>query len=420
MLATGGGLVTLRRQLAIVAVVYVVEGFPMGVFADVWPVFFRRHGASLAEIGWLSGLSIAWSLKVLWSPLVDRFGERRRWIAACVAVMAGCLLVFSGVDADGVGALAWLAIGLFCLASATQDVAIDAYTIGLVERGREGPANSVRITAYRVGLIAAGGMLLLPRWIGWSGAFGVAALALLASAGAVLACPPVSVPEVARRELVPALRRWLMRSGVLSVAGFILLYRVGDRAMGPMVSPFWVDRGFSDEEIAFVKTTLGTLATVAGAVVGGIVVSRAGIARSLAILGALALASNLGYAAAAATGAGWAGVASASVLESFCGGLASAAFLSYLMRICEKEHAAVQYALVTSLYALAGTLVAAPSGWITERIGYAAYFALTAAFALPAFAFLPGARSWLEPPQAPSAPFTPASPGAPRRDPPRS
>jgi PAT family beta-lactamase induction signal transducer AmpG len=200
----------------------------------------------------------------------------------------------------------------------------------------------------------------------------------------------------------------------------VLLYRVGDRAMGPMVSPFWVDRGFSLEQIAFAKTTLGTLATVAGAVVGGLVVSRAGIARSLAILGALALASNLGYAAAAATDAGWIGVVSASVLESFCGGLASAAFLSYLMRICEKEHAAVQYALVTALYALAGTLVAAPSGWITERIGYAAYFALTAVFALPAFAFLPGARSWLGPAEAAPAALTPASPRAPRRDPPRS
>ena len=411
---------SLRRQLAIVAVVYVVEGFPMGVYADVWPVFFRRHGASLAEIGWLSGLSIAWSLKVLWSPLIDRFGERRRWIAACVAVMAGCLLVFGGAEPGGVGTLAWLAIGLFCLASATQDVAIDAYTIGLVERGREGPANSVRITAYRVGLIAAGGMLLLPRWIGWPGAFLAAALALVSFAAAVLACPPVTVPEVARRELVPALRRWLLRSGVLSVGAFVLLYRVGDRAMGPMVTPFWVDRGFSNEEIAFAKTTLGTLATVAGAVVGGIVVSRAGIARSLAILGALALASNLGYAAAAATDAGWIGVVSASALESFCGGLASAAFLSYLMRICEKEHAAVQYALVTSLYALAGTLVAAPSGWITERIGYAAYFALTAVFALPAFAFLPGARSWLEPSEAPPAALIPASPRAPRPDPPRS
>lgn len=392
----------------------------MGVYADVWPVFFRRGGASLAEIGWLSGLAIAWSLKVLWSPLVDRFGERRRWIAGCVSVMAGCLLVFAGAETEtgGVGALAWLAIAVFCLASATQDVAIDAYTIGLVERGREGPANSVRITAYRVGLIAAGGMLLLPRWVGWPGAFLAAALALGLFGIAVLACPPVAVPEVARRELVPALRRWLLRSGALSVAAFVLLYRVGDRAMGPMVTPFWVDRGFSNEEIAFAKTTLGTLATVAGAIAGGIVVAKTGIARSLATLGALALASNLGYAAAAATGAGWIGVVSASALESFCGGLASAAFLSYLMRICEKEHAAVQYALVTSLYALAGTLVAAPSGWITERIGYAAYFALTAAFALPAFAFLPGARSWLEP--EPADALTPASPRAPRPDPPRS
>jgi PAT family beta-lactamase induction signal transducer AmpG len=414
-----GGLVSLRRQLAIVALVYVVEGFPMGVFADVWPVFFRRNAASLAEIGWLTALSIAWSLKVLWSPLVDRFGERRRWIAASLAIMSGCLLVFSGAPHEGVGTLAWLAIGLFCMASATQDIAIDAYTIGLIERGDEGPANSMRITAYRAGLIAAGGMLLLPRWIGWSGAFLVAGLALLLLAAAVLACPPVAVPEAARRELLAPLRRWLGRGGLASVAAFVLLYRVGDRAMGPMVAPFWVDSGFSDEQIAFAKTTLGTLATVAGAVVGGGVVARIGIGRSLLALGICGLVSNLGYAAAAATGAGWAGVVAASVVESFCSGLASAAFLSYLMRICEKEHAAVQYALVTSVYALAGTGVAAPSGWITERIGYASYFALTAAYALPAFAFLRGARGWLGP-DVGRAPATRASPPAPRRDPPGS
>jgi PAT family beta-lactamase induction signal transducer AmpG len=392
----------------------------MGVYADVWPVFFRRHGATLAAIGWLSGLSIAWSLKVFWSPLVDRFGERQHWIAACLALMAGCLAVFAGADRDGVGGIAWLAIGLFCLASATQDIAIDAYTIGLVERGHEGPANSVRITAYRAGLIAAGGMLLLPRWIGWSGAFLAAALACALLAAAVLACPRVAVPEVARRELVPAMWRWILREGVVSVAAFVLLYRVGDRAMGPMVTPFWVDQGFSNEQIAFTKTTLGTLATVAGAVCGGGVVARIGIGRALGALGVLAMASNLGYAAAAALDAGWAGVAAASVVESFCSGLASAAFLSYLMRICEKEHAAVQYALVTSLYAFAGTLVAAPSGWITERIGYTAYFALTAAFALPAFAFLRRAQGWIGLADAAQAALTPASSPEPRRDPPRS
>ena len=411
---------SLRRQLAIVALVYVVEGLPMGIHGDVWPVFFRRHGATLAEIGWLSAFSIAWSLKVLWSPLVDRWGERRHWIAACLSLMAACLALFAASDGEGVSAAAWLALAVFHLASATQDVAIDAYTIGLVDRGREGPANSVRITAYRAGLIAAGGLLLLPSWIGWSGTFLVAAAGFALSALAVLACPRVAVAEAERRALVPAMRRWILREGVVSVTAFVLLYRVGDRAMGPMVTPFWVDSGFSNEQLAFAKTTLGTLATVAGAVIGGGVVARIGIGRALGVLGVLAMASNLGYAAVAALHAGWAGMVAASAVESFCGGLASAAFLSYLMRICEKQHAAVQYALVTSLYALAGTLVAAPSGWITERIGFAAYFALTAAMALPAFAFLRGARGWLGVADDAPAALTPASSPEPRRDRPGS
>ena len=175
-----------------------------------------------------------------------------------------------------------------------------------------------------------------------------------------------------------------------------MLYRVGDRAMGPMVKPFWVDRGFSYEEIGFVSTALGAVAMIVGAVVGGGVVARIGIGRSLWALGALALASNLAYAAAAGMPeCGRSGVYAASIVESFCGGLATAAFLSYLMRICQKEHAAVQYALLTAVYALAGALIAMPSGWLTERLDYAGYFALTAVFALPAFAFLPAARRWL-------------------------
>jgi MFS family permease len=133
--------VSWRRQLAIIALVYVIEGFPMGVYADVWPVFFRRHGATLAEIGWLSGLSIAWSLKVLWSPLVDRFGERRRWIAACVAVMAGCLMVFSGAPSDGVSALVAGDRGVSAsLAAGRRD-----RRLPIARRARaRGPANSVR------------------------------------------------------------------------------------------------------------------------------------------------------------------------------------------------------------------------------------------------------------------------------------
>jgi PAT family beta-lactamase induction signal transducer AmpG len=387
---------SLRRKLSIIALVYLIEGFPMGIYADVWPVFFRRHDVSLTEIGWLSGLSLAWSFKVLWSPLVDRFGERRQWIAACMLVMGVCLVAIAAGDVRQLGLGLWLACALYCIASATQDVAIDAYAIGLTDRGEEGPVNSMKVTAYRMGLLTATGLLFLPRWIGWSGTFWVAAAFSATMALAVFAAPPVSVPRESRRETVVPLRRWLGRGGAVWVLLFILLYRVGDRAMGPMVGPFWVDRGFSDEEIAATKWAFNFGVTVLGAIAGGAVVARIGIGRSLWVLGALALASNLGYAAAAAfPESGRAGVYAASIVESFCSGLATAAFLSYLMRICEKEHAAVQYALVTAVYGLSGSLISMPSGWLTDHLGYAWYFAATALYALPAFAFLPRARSWI-------------------------
>ncbi|MEZ4353420.1 MAG: MFS transporter [Myxococcota bacterium] len=398
---------SLTRKLWVIALVYVIEGFPMGVYMDVWPVYLRRSGVSLAEIGLLSGLSMAWSAKVLWSPLVDRHGERQHWIAGALVVMAAALAVLAvAPPVDRIGPLVWAAFALFCLASATQDVAIDAYTIGLVDRGEEGPANSVRVGAYRAGLIAAGGgLLFLPRFLGWSGTFAVAAGLSLAMAVGLRATPRLATrrsaspdsPGPSEHPRDGAFTTWLSRPELLGVALFVMLYRVGDRAMGPMVKPFWVDRGFADEEIALVSTTLGALATVVGALVGGAFVRRFGIARSLVWLGLLALGSNLTYAAAAALPeSGRSGVYAASIAESFCGGLATAAFMSYLMHVCEKRHAAVQYATLTALYALAGSLVAVPSGWLAQRLDYAAYFALTAVFALPAFAFLRAAGGWID------------------------
>lgn len=387
----------LRRTLSIIALVYVIEGFPMGVYAHVFGVYFRRHDVGLSALGLIGGLSLAWSLKVLWSPLVERFGTRIDWIRAALLAMAAALVVVAGVDPRPIGAVLWAALVLYCAASATQDVAIDAYTIGLVDRGDEGPANSVRIAAYRLGLIASGsGLLFLPRWVGWNGAFLAGAGLTLAMAVSLRLAPAIPLPPPSERHPLRALRAWTERRGALAVAAFVGLYRIGDKAMGPMVSPFWVDRGFGNEEIAVFSTFVGALATVAGAALGGWAVARGGIVRALWWTGVAALASNLGYAAAAHwPESGRLGVYAAGAVESLTGGAVGAAFLSYLMRICEKEHAAVEYALLTALYALAGSLLAGASGWITEATGYATYFALTAAFAVPAFAFLPRAARWL-------------------------
>jgi len=393
--------VNLRRTLPIIALVYVIEGFPMGVH-ELWSVYLRAHGVSLSQVGLLSALRFAWTLKVLWSPLVDRIGEPRQWIAGSMVGMAVALVGISQCDPHSISVPLWIAFWVYCLASATQDVAIDGYAIGITERGDEGPVNSMKATAYRGGMVIATALLFLPRWIGWPGTFAIAASISACFAVSVFAAPRIAIPARERRELWPALKRWCGQGHAVAVIFFVMLYRLGDLAMGPMLSTFWVDRGFSLEEIGLVSKGLGIGAYVVGAIVGGWGVFRMGIARALWIFGALALGSNLSYAAVAALPElGRPGVYAAALTESLCSGLVSAAFLSYLMRICQREHAVVQYALLTAAYQLPGIFVASRSGFLTERLDYAPYFALTAAMALPAFAFLPRAatRIDLEPPE---------------------
>ncbi len=385
-------------MLVVVAGLYVIEGYPMGVFRDLWPVYLREAGASLATIGALSGLYVAWSLKVFWSPLVDRFGEFRTWIAGALVAMGLASLALPRFDLESVSIGLWTVWIAFCVGSATQDIAIDAYTIGVVPRGREGWANSVRITAYRVGLILGGGVLLfLPDLVGWPVTFQVSGALAFAMAIGVRLAPRVAVANAARRAPIRATWRWLSRPGGLSVLGFVLLYRLGDLGLAPMLKPFWVDRGFSNAEIATVSTAFGAGATVLGAIAGGAIVSSLGIGRALWVVGIAALGSNLGYAAAALASAQTPyPVYAASLVESFCSGLAAAGFLAYLMRICQREHAAVQYATLTALYALPGTFAGAISGVVTEEIGYGRYFAASALLALPAFLFLPRAQRWVD------------------------
>jgi MFS transporter, PAT family, beta-lactamase induction signal transducer AmpG len=390
--------VNLRRQLAIVALVYVIEGFPMGVYSGVFGFYFASRDVALATIGVLGWLSLAWSLKVAWSPLVERYGTRQQWIAGSLVAMAGALAAVAWLPANPIGAALWTALAIYCAASATQDIAIDAYTIGLVDRANLGPANAVRTAAYRVGMIAAsGGLLLLPDRFGWKSVFLAGAALSLLWAVTLAATPAVVLARASERRPLEALVRWARRPGAGSVVVFVLLFRIGDKAMGPMVAPFWEQRGFSATEYGAFAGLLGSLLFVAGGIAAGAAMARTGMVKALWATGALALLSNLVYAAAAAhPETGKLAVYAAAALESATSGAVGAAFVAYLMSICDKRYAAVEYALLSSLYAAAGAVLAGASGWITQALGYAGYFALTAAFALPAFAFLSRAARWID------------------------
>ncbi len=402
---TGGAETALRRKLPWIALLYFAQGLPFGVVYDLLPVYFRSAGVSLREIGFLSLLGLPWSLKVFWSPLVDRLGDRRSWSSLCLAAMAAILAVLPVFPP---GAFGWSLRGLllaFTVLSATQDIAIDAYTIGLVRHGEEGPANSMRVSAYRAAIIAVGGGLVaLSAFRSWPFLIRIAALALLLLAVGVRLAPRLSIPAAARRTLWRSLWTWLKRPAAPGVFLFILLFKVGDSGMGPMVKPFWLDRGLTPAEVGLISTTIGMLMTVLGAVVGGIFVGRVGIFRGLWILGALQAVSNLGYAGVAWLDLPRPSVYAASVFESLTGGMGTAAFLSFLMNICEREHAAVEYALLSAIFGLSRSVAGGFSGWATERLGYGDYFGVTFLLALPAFALLPWVRRWVQERSRRSAP----------------
>lgn len=397
---------TTRTKLYWVAVLYFAEGFPFGLIKDTLPVFFRVHGVRLADIGLLTLVGLPWSLKFLWAPAVDLWGQRRSWILTCQALLIIGILTLLAVDPTRVTAVTWVLLVSLAILSATQDIAIDAYTIELLDEEEMGPANGLRVTTYRIALISAGGALIaLAGLTGWPSAF--AAAAVLMGAAVLLSCRmprphrprrSSAVPERRAEALQDALwtplRQFFAHPGFIAVLCFVMLYKLGDMALGPMVRPFWVDRHFSMLQIGAVPGTVGVVTTVLGALLGGTLTKRWGVIRALWLLGIAQAASNLTYAVAAALPPSTPLMYVASVVESFCGGLGTAPFLAFLMSICDKNHAATQYALLSALFAPVGLVAATVSGWAVEHMGYAAYFSLTFFLAWPALFLLPWVRRW--------------------------
>jgi PAT family beta-lactamase induction signal transducer AmpG len=402
-----GSATTLRRKLSIVAALYFAEGFPFGIIRAALPVYFRIHGLSLQTLGLLDLLRAPWAAKFLWAPAVDAWGEYRRWMAGSQCLISLFLVILMFIDPSSPSVVLWICLlSLACL-SANQDIAIDAYTIGLLGKREMGIANGVRISSYRVALLIAGGVFVaLGGWIGWRVSFSLAALVLALCSVVSLSVPRTPIDGNPKREraLLQPIRDLLERPRARQVLCFILLYNLADTAMGPMVRPFWVDRGLSTTEIGLITGSIALVATIAGALVGGAFTTRFGIFHGLWFLGIWQAASNLGYAAVARfPETGHWGVYGASVVESFCGGLGSAAFLAFLMSICSKRWAATQYAVLTALFNIPGLLFGSLSGWAATRLGYSTYFGLTFLLAVPAYVFIFATKGWGTGETAPAA-----------------
>jgi MFS transporter, PAT family, beta-lactamase induction signal transducer AmpG len=385
-----------RSKLGIVGLLYFIEGSPVSVLWDVLPVYLRAHGTSLRAIGGLRLLELPFSLKFLWSPLVQRFGDRRAWVTGAMLVVAIVVALMPTVHpVQGLGLLLVLVLVL-TTAAATQDMAIDAYTVALVSREEQGAANGVRASAYRVALVLIGsGMVALAQWLPWGLLFEAAALVFVALGLAARRVPRLDLPPEARRRWLAPFLGWIGTWRAVPLVAFVLTYRLGEFAIGPMVKPFWVDHGRSMLEIGLVSTAVGTTLSIAGALAGGAFIQRYGPLTALWALGLPQAVSNLGYAVVAMWGLPWPALYAASMVDSFSGGLGTAAFLGFFLAVCDPERATLQYAFLSSLFSFTGRLAGAVSGLGAEQWGYGPYFALTFLASLPGLCLVPLVASWL-------------------------
>lgn len=383
------------------------SGLPLYLTSKTLQAWMTVEDVNLTAIGLFSLVGLPYSLKFLWSPLLDRYvppflGRRRGWlvltqIALFVAIAAMALQ-------NPAQALQLLAINALIIAflSATQDIAVDAYRTDVLEEREMGAGAAVYVLGYRVALLATGALaLILADRIPWPAVYLL--MSVLISVGLFTAIwapeptlrdrPPESLAEAVRLPFQEFFQRLGWLQGVLILV-FIVLYKLGDSLAANMSTPFLLKIGFSQTDIGAIQGGMGLLATIVGALAGGAILSKIGINRSLWIFGGLQAISNLTYFILAELGQNYPFMVAAINIENFCAGLGTAGFVAFLMSLCNQRFSATQFALLSSLMAVSRDILVAPAGGIAAATGWSWFFAITLVAALPGLLLLPVFAPW--------------------------
>ena len=395
-------------------------GLPLLLVLGTLSFRLREAGIDRSTIGYLSWVGLAYGFKWVWAPLVDRLrlpalhallGRRRAWLLlAQLTIVAGlCGMAFSDPTAGLHPLIAFAALVAF--GSATQDIALDAFRIESADPQKQAALAAGYQTGYRLAMIWAGaGVLWIASYAESSSAIGyqdtawrvaylvMAASMLLGIATVLLSPEPKQIPLVVARNPAAWLRSALVepfldfilryRWQAVVILSLIAVYRISDVVMGIMANPFYVDMGFSKDEVATVSKIFGVLMTLAGSFLGGALTMRFGVMRILMLGAVLSAGSNLLFAWVATRGHDVTALTLVVSADNLAGGIASAAFIGYLSSLTNVSYSATQYALFSSLMLLLPKFLAGYSGLVVDSHGYEAFFTMTAALGLPVLALV--------------------------------
>lgn len=385
------------------------SGLPLALTSGTLQAWATVAGVPLQQIGFLTLVGTAYTLKFLWAPLVDRYappllGRRRGWMLVTQALLGLAIMVMGTLSpSSSLQTLALLAV-LVAFLSATQDIVFDAYCTDVLRKEERGAGAAIKVMGYRVAMIVSGGLALImaDQWIGWGNTYVVMGGLMLLCVLATLWAPEPehqSQPPRSLGEAVSApLREFFTRRGALAVLLLIVLYKLGDAFAGALSTTFLIrGAGYTATEVGAVNKVMGMAATVVGALAGGLIMARWSLYRSLMVFGLLQAVSNLGYWLIAVSPKSIWLMAGAVGLENLCGGLGTASFVGLLMALCRQRFSATQFALLSALSAVGRTYLAGPlTPPLVEHLGWPGFFLVTVAIALPGLLLLHAMRDRIE------------------------
>ncbi len=394
------------RKMAALLLLGFASGLPLLLIGSTLKTWMTLEKVDLGAIGWFSLASLPFSFKFLWSPFLDRFtlpflGRRRGWL-----ILTQIALIFAiallGLQQPK-QALQLVAINTIVIAflSATQDIATDAYRTDVLTNLELGAGAAVSTLGYRIGMIAAGSLaLMLADQMPWSSVYLIMAGMMAIGIFATLLAPEpqeTSPPASLADAVILPLGEFFQRQGVLYgvlILLFITLYKLGDALLSNMATPFLVTIGFTKTDIGAIQLGMGLIANIVGALLGGSILSKIGINRSLWVFGVLQAVSNLAYFFLSLVGKNYQAMVLAINIEQFCGGLGTTAFVAFLMSLCNQRFSATQYALLSSLMAVSRDILAAPGGEIVKSTSWSMFFLISIFAALPGLMLLPVFAPW--------------------------
>lgn len=390
-------------RMAVVLLTGFSSGLPYALTGMTLQVWMASEGINLTVIGIFAAVTLPYTLKFLWSPLMDRFvppflGRRRGWMIisqfALVAAIAG--MAFTNVSSMWVIAAMALLVAFF---SASQDIAIDAYRTELLEPAELGPGASLYILGYRIGIICSGSLaLILADQMSWQSVYLLMAGGMLVGIVTTLLSPEPAIdvkpPQTLKQAIVLPFMEFLGRGGAVEMLVFILIYKLDWAMVQQMMSPFMIATGFTKTDIGAVTQGLGIFATIAGTMIGGMVIVRAGIHHSLWVFGLVQGLAGMSFTLLALLGKNYPVMVTAIIVENICSGMATAAFAGFIMSLCDKRFTATQFALLTSLMALGRTLAGMLGGALAGLVGWPTYFVIATLVAIPGLLLLLRYRRW--------------------------